>query len=154
MLKENNPLERIPSSRGGINERPYPEGGDYEDIVNAELEDGIDLKDPTKPIRVGLVGEKRPQVLNSEEDIPDQGLLPDQFEEMESDEDQEREAYIDKYNEEHKDQYKIVQKNKKGDFTEKFSVIYNNKRNAPRIVKNEMDSQHKTPKNDFYRKIA
>lgn len=131
-MHEKNPLEKWPSSRVGGKERPLKDGGDYKEIMDIELDDNnsnYHREKYNKKTRIDLEGKRLPQTHSSLEDIPDSGLLPDEFEDQESDKDEEREAYIEKYNQEHEGQYTIKQTNKKAtNISQHFSVNAHNQK--------------------------
>ena len=125
MSYENVPLEKLPFSRKNSKEND----SDYKGIVDKELEEDVAgdyEKKYVKRTRIDLEGKELPQVYGSVEAVPDDRLLPDQFEDVE---DKERDDYIKKYNTQHKDQYKIKQTNKKiSDNAEKVSLVYSDSR--------------------------
>lgn len=100
MRNERNPLENIPSSRGGSKERNVKNESEYKDIVDMELEDATDTHEEkyVRKTNIDLDGREFPQMHSSLDAIPDTGLLPDQFEDAEDEDDMEREAFIEGYN--------------------------------------------------------
>jgi hypothetical protein len=107
MSRGKNPLERIPSSRDGFSERDIRnKGTEYDNVIKKEFEESSDV-DPSyekkyvKKESFDLEGKKTPRMYSSIEEIPDDGPLPDEFEEKskkEKLEEEEKEAYIREYN--------------------------------------------------------
>jgi hypothetical protein len=130
MSYENNPLEKLPSSRGGAKERSVYNDSEYKGIVDKELEEDVAgdyEKKYVKRTRIDLEGKELPGLYNTVEAIPDDRLLPDQFEDEESGEDKERDDYVEKYNKQHDGQYEIKLTDKKiSDNVEKVPLVYNN----------------------------
>jgi hypothetical protein len=130
MSYENNPLEKLPSSRGGAKERSVYNDSEYKGIVDKELDEDVAgdyEKKYVKRTRIDLEGKELPGLYNTVEAIPDDRLLPDQFEDEESGEDKERDDYVEEYNKQHEGQYEIKLTDKKiSDNVEKVPLVYNN----------------------------
>lgn len=140
-MPEKNPLEQLPSSRRGSQEMPASDGGEYKEVIDEQFKEDND----------GSYHNQYPKKVKAEE-IPDEdSLLPDEFEDKENEVDLERDAYIDKYNEEHKDQYALKRSYKEfGNVTQHAEVTYQKMRNG-RLKPMTHDTK---PEDTTVRKVA